>query len=144
MSLLLGAIMLGSAMFSAGSADKAEGDADDLAKFQGLLDVESMKQDSYLNEYNERRDLASIESSQVAMASAMGKRASGGSFDRMQEVARDDLDANVTRSRAEIRKAEKYGRVSDSARRSASDSRSTGRSVGVITSGLMSMSKALA
>ena len=142
--MIIAGIMAGASILSAMSASGADKEASELEKFQSLIDVERFKTDASIQEYNERRDLASIESEQVAMASAMGKRSTGGSMGRLQEIGREELEANIERSQSEVRRAEKYGEVSRSAIDSARKSRTTQRGIGVATKGLMSLSKAFA
>jgi len=142
MSFLLAGILSLSAMASADQANKADRAGAELETFQDLLDVEQLKSDTAIQEYNMRTDLASLESEQVATASAMGKRSSGEGFKRMQEVSREDMEKNITRGKEQVVRAERFGKVSASARKKASESRATSRKIGAVTSGLMSFSRA--
>ena len=146
MSFLLAGIIASTAVSAYGTdkANKADRATAELETFSDLLDIEQLKSDTAIQEYNMRTDLASLESEQVAVASAMGKRSSGEGFQRMQEVAREDMEKNIVRGKEQVTRAEKFGKVSASARESATKSRATTRNIGTFTSGLLSFSKALA
>ena len=139
MSWLIAGIAVAGSVLSTSEANKAERDANELSKYQDLLDVES---DTAISELNTRRDLASLESEQVAMASAMGKRSSGQGFQRMQDVSREDMETNIARDKREVERAEKFGKVSASARDRATSSSTTARNIGTMTTGLLSFSRA--
>lgn len=134
--------MVGASMYSTGEANKEDKATAELEKFQDLLDVEQLKSDVAINELNSRRNLASIEGEQVAMASAMGKRSSGQGFKRMQAVGREDMEENIARDKRQVTRAEKYGKVSASARDRASSSRAKQRNISTMTTGLLSFSRA--
>ena len=142
MSWLIAGITVAGSLYSMSEANKAERDATELSKYQDLLDVERLKSNVAINELNTRRGLASLESEQVAMASAMGKRATGQGFQRMQEVGREDMEENIARDKREVERAEKFGRVSASAKDRATASRIKSRQIGTMTTGLLSFSRA--
>ena len=142
MSWLIAGIAVAGSVLSTSEANKAERDANELSKYQDLLDVERLKSDTAISELNTRRDLASLESEQVAMASAMGKRSSGQGFQRMQDVSREDMETNIARDKREVERAEKFGKVSASARDRATSSSTTARNIGTMTTGLLSFSRA--
>jgi len=141
--LIAGIAVAGSLLGNKGASD-ADKEADDIAKFQDLIDVERMAGDVALNELNTRRGLAGLESEQIAIASAMSKSAEGAGFQRMQEVARTDMNDNFERQQGEVDRARKYGKVSASARDRATDARSKQRTISTVTGGLMSYAKAFA
>ncbi len=142
MSWLIAGIAMAGSLMSDKGASGADKEADDIAKFQDLIDVERMAGDVALNELNTRRGLANLESEQVAMASAMGKTGEGAGFERMQDVGREDMEDNFARQQSEVSRARKYGKISAGARDRASDAKAKQRYASSVTSGLMSFSKA--
>lgn len=144
MSWIVAGIMVAGKAVSASNANKAERDANTLATYQTLIDTERMKADVALADYNMTNELASIESEQVAMTSAMGKRSDSAGLQRLQEVGRDDLQENVNRMYDEVGRKESYDAVTLKARDKTLQANKKTRTTGAVTSGLLSFSKAFA
>ena len=141
--IVAGIAMIGGAV-SSSKANKADREANAIAKNQDLIDVERFKGDVALEEYNMRLNLNQLESEQVVMASAMGKGVGEGSMANIQAVGRKDLEENVNRMNTEVDRAVKYGQVSANARDRATNARTSQRTNEAVTSGLLSFSKAFA
>lgn len=117
------------AVMSAKSASDAEKKANKYSKYQDLIDVENLAQESAIQEYNMRQDLSSLESEQIATASAMGKRGSSAGVQRMQDVARGDMESNIKRMQSDVELSRKYGKVSAGARERASKAKKQQRNL---------------
>ena len=117
------------AVMSAKSASDAEKKANKYSMYQDLIDVENLAQETAIQEYGMRQDLSSLESEQVAQTAAMGKRSSGEGMQRMQEVARGDMESNIQRMQKGVELSRKYGKVSAGARESASKAKEQQRNL---------------
>ena len=142
MSWLVAGITAGASLLSNKNANEADRQANDIDKYQDLIDVERLAGDVAIQEYNMRLEQSAIESEQVATASAMGKRAEGGSFDRIQETGRDDMERNISRNEDELKRARSMGAISADAKDKSTRAKTTGRNINTATTGLLSFSKA--
>ena len=136
-------------------ASEAEVKANTLRKHQSSLETDRYKTELAIQQYNMTRDLSTLESEQVAMASAMGKRAEGGSFERVQDTQKKDLAMNKDRMSSAMANADAMNALThssldlsskairDSAKSydRANKYNAKTRKIGTITSGLMSIAK---
>ncbi len=140
--LLIAGIAAGTSILSVMGANKADKEAADLEKFQNLIDVEKFAGDMALASYNATLEQGIAESEQTAIASAMGKRSQGGSQANIKKVGRDTLKENITRTEREVARARKYGKISNNAIDKRTKAKAASRSIGTVSSGLMSLGKA--
>ena len=144
MSWIVAGIAAVGAVASSASGNRADKEAAAYEKFQNQIDVERFKGEAALAQYNMTRELGQLESEQVAVAAAMGKQSNGGSVANIQEVGRADLADNMARIDSEVARAEKYGKVTDSAIDKGVSMGNKQRNIKTGTVGLLSFAKAFA
>lgn len=135
MSLLVASIIASTAysLYQNSEAEKAQKEADKMAKYQDLIDIEVQAQTDYISKQNQTRGLTSVESSQTAQSAQMGKRGSA-SVNNMQAIAREDMALNFERMDSGLEMSKQAVEVNAKARESASKAQADANDLGLVTS----------
>jgi len=123
---------------SANSADKRSAE---IEKYQNLINVERTASDASLASYNATLEQGISESEQTANAAAMGKRSEGGSQGNIKKLGREVLAENIKRTDREVSRNRKFAAISNKAIDQTTKAKTTARTIGALSGGLMSFSK---
>ncbi len=139
------AILAGGAFLGGKRADRkaseADREADIMAQYQGEINAQQALSDASVNAYNMTRDFGQSMSSNSALAGAMGKSATGGSAQAIQAEGQRTLNRDIKDQYEQADLVADSERLGVTARRSATNSRSSARSSSTNTKGLLMASK---
>jgi len=139
-AVLAGASFVGG-MLGNKKANEADREADMLAKYQGEINAQQALSDASVNAYNMTRDFGMESSGNQALASAMGKSATGGSAQAIKTEGQKTLNRDVERGFEDAEMIARGERLGVTARRSATDSRGNARNSATFSKGLLMASK---
>jgi hypothetical protein len=137
LSLILGgtALLLGAS--STRSANKAADAANEMNQYQSLLSAEKQAFQNTAQQYNITKEFGNMVASQQALASSMGKQATGGSIDAIRREDYSNLQRDINLLDKSTEFARRSAQIGISAGDVATSAQKRARNTGFLSRGLL-------